>query len=80
MSGPGETVTMIELEYTPVVLESHRNDLHKLYNPVPAEIRVRTSRQQLGAIIIRLGVWIGDLRSDIATEPPVAVSSQQARA
>ena len=73
-------ITMIDIEYSPVVIDAHRNDLHKLYHPVPDGVRVRTNRQMLGAFIIRLGVRIGDLRPEVASEAPAATPALQARA
>lgn len=71
---------MINIEYTPVVIDAHRNDLRKLYHPVPDEVRVRTNRQRVGAFVIRLGERIGDLRPEVASDPQVAVSTRHAGA
>ncbi len=72
-------IAMIDIDYQPVVIEAHRNDLRKLYHPVPYEVDVRTNRQRVGAFIIRLGERIGDLRPEITGESPIATPVLQTR-
>lgn len=71
---------MIDIDYQPVVIEAHRKALHKLYHPVPPEVEVHTNRQRLGALIIRLGERIGDLRPERTGEATVVKPALQPRA
>lgn len=71
---------MLEFEFSPTVIDAHRETLRKLYAPLPAELRAPTGRQRLGAFIVRLGERIGDIRDEVATEAPVITPPIRARA
>jgi hypothetical protein len=71
---------MIQLEYMPVVIEAHRRDLRNIYNPLPPELRRPSRRERIGALIVRFGHWVGDTCRDIASETPVPMTGQGARA
>lgn len=69
---------MIQLEYMPVVIEAHRNDLRKLFDPASPVPRGPSRRERLGDIIVRFGYWVGDQCREATTQPSPPVSSQQA--
>ncbi len=71
---------MIQLEYMPVVIEAHRRDLRRLYEPLSPELRRRSRRERLGTLIVNLGVWIGDTCRDIGETSPVPATAADARA
>ncbi len=70
--------TMIQLEYMPVVIEAHRNDLRALFDPSRPPEQRRSHRQRLGMIIVRFGQWVEDQCNEVTTEPPFLAPSQQA--
>jgi hypothetical protein len=71
---------MIQFEYMPVVIEAHRNDLRRLYEPLPPELPRPSRRERLGARIVTLGHWVGNTCRDIATEPRIPTTGREAAA
>lgn len=71
---------MIPLEYIPVVIEAHRNDLRRLYEPQRQELPKHSRRQRLGALLIRFGQWLDDRCNEASIEAPASTTSQQAGA
>lgn len=71
---------MIPPEYMPVVIEAHRNDLRRLFEPERHGTPRRPLRRRIGAIIIRFGRWVEDRCNEAASESPVAASNQRAPA
>lgn len=69
---------MIPPEYMSVVIEAHRNDLRRLYDPERRGARTHAHRQRLGAQIVRFGQWVENRRIEAISEPPVVPTSQQA--
>lgn len=80
MSDAGEPFTMIQLEYMPVIIEAHRNDLHKLFDPASLPPQKPSRRERLGATIVRFGYWVGDQCRDVTSQSSTPVPSQQASA
>ncbi len=60
---------MIQLEYMPVVIEAHRRDLRRLYEPIPPELRRPSRRERLAAHIVSLGCWIADTCREVPEQP-----------
>ena len=60
---------MHQLEYHPVLIESHRRYLrdlfHRQFLPDPAPTR----RERLGRAIVRFGHWVAQQYPDVSAEP-----------
>ncbi len=59
---------MIELEYMPVLIDAHRQQLRELYDPRALPKTDASRRERLGAQIVRFGQWVANQCPEVAPE------------
>lgn len=71
---------MIHIELMPIVIEAHHKYLQSLAAPAPEGLVVRTRRQAIGQLVIRIGRWLEGHRPAVDTEPALALGDLPERA